>query len=692
MQGGLGPPALLMEAPLNSPSPEAPPSTGRRIAATLLIGPAALALSGLAFGLFYHWANGGMSGWIATSWKFAAVRTFAVSYTFGILLPIYLLVGILAWLLTLGVGLGLRPRWSREWHGRQALGLGLSAMLWIHLILWWEVPTALWVIPGLRQIPLGLLLPALALAALAYPVYWVRTHLSWGRGLALLALWLLAWTGLSQLPSWIPRPSPAARGGSHSAKFVLLGIDGLRSDTFLQNSPDMAGLQYENAYTPIPATRLLWHILWGGDPLFYTVGHVGPTLEEFQYPGTLTVLAEAKKAGWASRFYIDDGGTIGLAERNIGLDDSLMPAEGWENFANSNLAVSFPLYASWENWFKPFPTTNPWAPLDAGLKEALRLGRGGDLLMFHTCLAHQPIYLSRKELQELPRWWTLAPNRFRPVPNKFLVLKTDAEHPDPRVSPWTAYQIRMRNILRAWTPVWNGLSQDPDYRGAARILFSDHGERFHNVGPAGFRLQGIHGYSIDPWECRVAFLAAGPGFSDQATPRLKPESISLLGLRDGILRSVRREGSFDAAFLDHRYPKAPIRYHTLDTSYYEENPIEYRQTSDKELAGSTIIAPKGLWLSEYTTPKEARAKDTSAGMGEGPDLTIWKPLTAGGAHALHFRRYELLSVETLSEADFEKRRAEAEALLQPLVPGSVLPEAYQAKKGEEPKAKTTPSH
>lgn len=639
-----------------------------RLLTVILVGPLALALLFLAFVLYYRGAQAGITGWLADAMNIAPIRTFGQTYVLRILLPFYALAGIILWLLTLAPLWFLDRSWIRTWRGRECFMLGLAAFLWVHVCLWWQVPTALWTVPGLRRIPFVILFPLLA--AVPIGTAWLvagRRRWSKSRRVAGVALWLLLWASPGWVPQVISPPGVTPRGGTEPCKVLMVGLDGLRSDVFLEQAGELQGLRYENAYTPIPATRLLWHVLWGGDPLFYTVGHVGPSVEELQHPESLVLLKEANEQGWKPRFYIDDGGTIGLAERKTGLDDSLSPAEGWENFVNSNLAVSFPLYAVWENWFKPFPTTNPWAPLDAGLKEALRLGRGSGWVMFHSCLAHQPIFLSRKELAQTGRWWSLSPGDYKPVSDKRLVLQSQAERPDPRTNAFLAYTIRMKAILKAWEPTWNNLNQDPAYRDATRALFSDHGERFHNVGPNGFQLQGIHGFNLDPWECRVAALVAGPGFSDRVEPQPRSATVSLLGLRDGTRRRIQGS-AFDAPFFETAYPTAPSRYHTLDDSAFGEPGGNYRQMSDKEIAAHSFIGLHGFWYTEYEHPASERAKDVSLGLAKDADLWIYKPLVGGGAHEYHFQGYVLADLKTIDESIYQTKKLEVEKLMPPLVP------------------------
>ena len=466
---------------------------------------------------------------------------------------------------------------------------------------------------------------------------------------------------MALVPQWLPRLKEESRGGSQPCKILILGIDGLRSDTFLANADDYPGVRYANAYTVIPATRLLWHILWGGDPMVYTIGHVAPSKDEYTRPHDLVLLHQALLKGLRPRFYIDDGGTIGLAGRRLDMDDVLMPATGWENFVNSNLAVSFPLYAVWENELKPFPTTNPWAGLDAGLKEALRLGRGSGWVMFHSCQAHQPIFLNREELGQTGRWWTLTPKDYLPKATVGDVTQKDIDRADPRTNTFLTYQIRMGSILRTWKPIWSALAQDPQYKDAVRVLFSDHGERFHYVSE-GFQLQGIHGFNLDPWECRATMLVAGPGFSDAVNPTPRETSVSILGLRDGIDRVING-GTFDSAFLESCTPKAPFRYHTLSTDAFGADQYKYRAEPEQDLAISTYLAPDGVWFTTYKKSAEERAKDASVGYAEGAVSTYIKPLEGGGAVKSVYRGYDLVSETTIDEAAFQKAKKDVEQIL-----------------------------
>jgi hypothetical protein len=629
----------------------------------LLVGPLFLVVLAVLAYIHFKLSTGGISGFISDSFALKPIRQFGMQFGLRMLLPLYFGAGALAWVCSMIPGALARPHLLRDWRGGEALGLGLSAMLWAHLVLWWQVPTAFWVIPGLRAIPFVVLFPLLALLALAYPVDWLARLKTAGlprRG-AVLVLWILLWTGMALAPQWLPRPKPESRGGDQPCRMLILGVDALRSDTFLASSGGFQGIRYRNAYTVIPATRLLWHMLWGGDAMTYTIGHVAPSMEEFNRPHDLKLLSRATAQGWKPRFYIDDGGTIGTAGRRMDLDDLLMPAAGWENFVNSNLAVNFPLYAVWENLLKPFPTTNPWATMDGGLKEALRLGRGSGWVMYHSCLAHQPIFLTRPELHQTGRWWTLAPRDYEPRSNIGQVTAADVKHMEPRTNTFLGYQIRMRSILEAWKPIWNALARDPQYKDAVRVLFSDHGERFHQVAN-GFQLQGVHGFNLDPWECRATMLVSGHGFSDAVNAEPRDATISLLGLRDGISRLLDG-ATFDAHYFETCTPRAPFRYHTLATDAFGAEAYQYRAEPETDLAVNTYLAPGGIWFTQYSKSAKERAEDASIGYGVGPLTTYIKPLQGGGAMESVFREYQMVSEHKIDEAAFRKAKQDVEQIL-----------------------------
>ncbi|WP_306598479.1 hypothetical protein [Geothrix sp. 21YS21S-2] len=640
-----------------------------RWAAPLAAGLVALLALAIAMAVRMRSAEAGLTSVMTSGFSLPPVKHFAFRFVTRLLLPFYLGAALLLWGSTLVLANAFQSGWSKTWRPLEGFLFTLSALVWVHLILWWQVPSTLWLIPGMRLLPFWVDYPLLLAASLAYPVLWIRKHgLGWLKGTALTACLLLAWSLLPWAPERLPRLLTTSLGGTDKTQVLLIGLDGLREDVGQAATTDWKGTSYTNAYTVIPATRLLWHILWGGDPLFYTIGHAPPTREELMGQQPLPVIDQAFKKAWRPRFYIDDGGTIGLTGKVASFDDVVMPAPGWENFVNSNLSSAFPLFADWENWGRAFPTTNPWAPLDGGLKEAIRLGRGAKLVMFHSCLAHQPIFLNREELAELPRWWTMVPRNLEPYLARQQVTVARAANYDLRRDPFTAYRIRMRSVLRAWSGIWNNLDRDPDYGGATKVLFSDHGERFYHVTET-IRLGGVHGYDIDPWEARIMLKVDGPEF--KAAPGAPPvaSTVSVLSIRDALGEAIAKDRPLSRRTLETSYPTAPLRYQTLGRDLFTSDQIGlYREMTVERLAMQTAVAPDGIWFVNTDSTAKERAEEVTVAFARGSDLEVIKPLKAGGANKLFYQGYQLKAVDTVPEADYTAAKEKVMKILAPPAP------------------------
>jgi len=605
---------------------------------------------------------GGLSGFIQDGMKAPYMRRFGLYLLATEVFPLYVIVGLVLWVLTLawaGLPWALGRGWWARWTARQGAALTFLALAWLHLALWWEVPTALWLLPGLNRIPFVLLFPLLVGLILGGAWRVVKRDSPQGlRRVVLIGGWVVLWTGVAYLPSMLVRPrSQASAPGTPGTKVLMIGLDGLRQDTSEEAGiADLKGLRYPNAYTAIPATRLLYGLLWGGDPEHYTVGHAFPAFEELEgrFPFHTVQVAAAK--GIRPRFFIDDGGTIGLAGRTDGFDRVEMPARGWENFVNSNLAPHAPLYATWLNVLRVFPTTTPWTPLDAGLKTALERGRGSGWVMYHSCLAHQPLFLTRKELKDIPGWWRMSPLAFRAKGSWVLFNEKDIQDWNPRSDPFLAYRIRMTSVLKAWKSIWNDLDKDPDYAGALKVLFSDHGERFYHVTPE-IRLQGIHGFNVDPWEARVPFLVQGPGLPQSGQG--PADAVSLLDLRDVVAKLLLDgEKVTPLSFISGK--DAVIRYHTLNGEILRTPEKEYREYSSKGIVKGLAIGPDGLWALQYEKPASERSQDVTVARAEQDRLTVFKPLKAGGAHKILYKGYARIGDSEIPEAEFLKEKKKIE--------------------------------
>ncbi len=622
------------------------------------LGAATLMALLLALGLkaYYSGQGVGNTAHIGSAMKYPILARFAQGWFLQEILPLYAVTAYLLWLPAAVLGSRLLgPDWREVWRGRTAFLGVLGGLLLLHAWLWWKVPGAMAVIPGLSHLPFWMGLPLPLLAGLAL----LRVCFPAGRRGWVLVLTTGLWAVLlAEAPLRLRELQTARKPvGAGPVDMVLLAQDGLRLDTAYEAGLDQFQGQHAQAgYTPVCGTRMLYSILWGGDPLRFTTSHIIPDIEEFDRQAPFHVVEELASKGRAIRFFIDDGGTVGLiGPRRVGFDRIQMPANGWENFINSNLSVHFPIFASWLDVLRIFPTTNPWASMDLGLRRTLDEGRGGKVVMFHSCLAHQPIFLTRDELRQLPRWWTLSPRKLEPL-SALDDLGRGREDTDPRRNPTTAYRLRMTSVLQAWAPIWNKLAEDPDYKNATRIFFSDHGERFLHLTEQ-LQIAGVHGYDIDPWQMQVPFVLAGPGAEpDQA----RKHHISLLGLRQalhdyaGSGARPTMDGLAKAPILA-RWNLARTPMEEVDSEFYNEDP--------KAIQEMSYIGPGGLWLMRYKVPVSERGLHAAVARMEAGFFTVYRPLKKGGALKTRYRGYQWLEDTPVDEATYRKVKGEVEVAL-----------------------------
>ena len=620
------------------------------MAAALIVFLGSLLLAAqFSFGI----AKEGTAGLMALAMRFPIITQFAQGWVLREVLTMYLVVALAGWVLTASLApLILGAAWRQQWLGRHALLATLGGLLLMHAWLWALVPTALWVLPGLRSLPMGVSLAVVPLAGLGL-LRWAfpggrRGHLA---GLAMALPWLF----LAHLPFLLFQGAPAAPvGGTRPAELVVLAIDGLRPDVAAaEGLVAFHGQHAENAFTPVPATRLLYGLLLGGDPMRFATGHLIPDLEEYEGKVPLTILREAKARGKKVRFCIDDGGTIGLIGRGGEFDQVQMPARGWENFLNSNLSVHLPIYASWLDTLRVFPTTNPWSGPTHGLAQALEVGRGGDWLFFHSCLTHQPIFLTWRELGSIPGWWQIPARKMEPVASLEALTRTQVENWDERCNPFLAYRIRVRTLMTSWGRIWNGLAQDATYGQATRIFFSDHGERFPHLTEQ-VQMGGIHGYSLSPWDLKMPLILDGPGAGGE--PFTAP--VSLLGFRAALHELATGQGRPTLA----RMAETPVVSLLNPTQSPDQPPDSpFQNATTLQTVQAAFIGPEGLWALANPLPMEARSAHSAVARLENGNLVIYLPLRQGGARRQAWQGYQLLGEQDLDEAAFQKIRGEVEA-------------------------------
>ena len=413
----------------------------------------------------YRGSQAGLPGLFSLALEFPILVEFAKGWVLREVLPLYGLLSLVGWLLTAGVGsLILGKDWQHTWNGKASFLASAGGLLLLHAWLWWKVPTAMWVVPGLRALPMGVALVLTPFVGIGL-IRWALPR-GW-RGHVVTLISTMSWWLMAQAPFWLqPEPRITPSPGARVPEILLLAIDGLRPDVAYQEGlASFRGQHASQALSPIPATRMVYSLLWGGDPLRFTSGHIMPDIEEFNQKARYHTLEAAHQRGKKVRFFIDDGGTIGLSQRGEGFDQVGMPANGWENFINSNLSEHLPIYASWLDVLRVFPTTNPWASPDLGLRTALERGRGADWVFFHSCLTHQPIFLTRPELGKIPGWWRLPAAQMEPIPSVFAVTERMVSHWDERGNPALAYRIRVETLMKSWASIWRRSKSALDHPG-----------------------------------------------------------------------------------------------------------------------------------------------------------------------------------------------------------------------------------
>lgn len=639
------------------PSDAARPNLLRRWLGPVLAGPAFLLILLTCAVLYFKLGEANI--FVTRGADNSVMRAFAIRAILTEVLPVYMGTGLVLFILgMIPVRFGWlgAERWDR-WTGWGGFWSGFGFLLMVHALLWWAVPSTLWVLPGISSLPLAMGL--LLVFGGAVTAWWSGLRSLGPSPFRLATLMILWWgfcLGYLSIPRALARTGLDVAPSGHPAKVLMLSIDGLRQDTaFQQGFDQLHGFKVVNGYTAIPATRLEWSIIWGGDPGYYSVGNVIPSDEELEGHKPYRILEAAKAKGLKTRFFIDDGGTIGLVDKERAFDLVEMPARGWENFLNSNVAVHVPLFGAWLDALRVFPTTSPWTPLDLAIRRTLADGRGADWVIYHSCLAHQPIFLDRHELSELQGWWWARPKDLAPTWADPTMDRIN--HYKPVYNPYIAYQIRIADLIRTWGNIWNELDKDPDYGPAFRVFMTDHGERFQHLNDY-MQAGGVHGFQLDPWEARIPLAFAGPGIPEGKDAS---HAFSLLTLRDAVATRLLDDQTPDLPALLAK-DSAVLRLQAIDMITSQPGKSEFKQISTEEIIEGSKILPEGLWVMQYLKPASERAADLTLGMAHGDKLDVYRPLKAGGARLFHYKGYVQTSTEDITEDAFQAARERINAI------------------------------
>lgn len=614
-----------------------------------------------------HELSGGFSGLFKAGLTTPVVKTFLLKSLISEVLPVHLAIALLMWLALLLSIMALSPArtslqaWTKHWNSLEGFW-GTFAMLGaLHLGLWWQVPSTLWVLIGLNRLPFWALFPLLTVLLIG-PFAWIciKGHGIFHGGATLMLACALGF-GVSYLPLTLQPTWKPSNTGNQEARLLMVAVDGLRKDTAEKGGLHrLEGLHVPDVHTPIPATRMLYSLLWGGDAMRYTSSLAIPDIEEVFGKVRYSLLDEWKDKGLKARFYIDDAGTIGLTGRDTGLDEVGMPAPGWESFLDSNFGAHMPLYAALLNRVRQFPGTNPWAGHTEGLISALERGRGAHWVMYHSCLMHQPIFLNRKELQSLGRWWTLTPRQLRPIGGWPAMEPGLEQRWDKRQDPFKTYELRTQSLMDAWIPILNSLKEDKDYQSAMRVFFSDHGEHFFRL-VGDVRIIGIHGFYLDPQELRVPFVISGPGAITPNSGALAEGPRSSLILKTAVREAMASPHQLFERFKAALEPQEKLYFRMTmqDISKFIPLQMEFKVTSFSDYMKDTLFGPGGRWGIAFNKSIEERKTDFCVAILDKQGLlTAYRPLKAGGAQKLIYAKDTLVSESIVTEEEYQEKQRE----------------------------------
>lgn len=424
---------------------------------------------------------------------------------------------------------------------RFGLLTGLLQCFWFHGFLYARVPVSLASIPVLGHLPLWfafLLVAALGAWGLRPWLRIVPVPHRFLHGIAFLMLL----GGIQSLPHdlfrWVHRP-PALPAGD--PRVVILSVDALRQDTFERLIPGSSdrGIQ---AITAVPATRVAWNLLLGGDPQFYLCGSIAPTSSELRHPERLGVLAQAHQRGLRSAFAINDDVTLGFS-RDPNLWSTVRdPEKGWKYYFSLGFASTWPAFGWGENYLSPVETINPWSSPEAFWRDTEALIRSHHFTAVHDCALHPPISLSSRELTRTYGWGWLGRSAYNF--RSYYQAEQLEEDRGSRLGPYgdasVHYASRSYTLLEQLPQRVRDLVAT--YPRLSGVVTSDHGE-FHAPilepdGTVRSHINGMHGFTLDPDTVRIPLVPFGKT-RIEGTPG---SVVSWFDLRDGLSRWIRQPG------------------------------------------------------------------------------------------------------------------------------------------------------
>ncbi len=582
-----------------------------------------------------------------------AVREWALLALFA-----YLIVGLLTALITLTwTGMGQKEGGQvgslSFWEGTR---IGVATLFWTHGVLFLWVPATLGTIAGLKSLPVGLdLLLLLGLGALLILRYFPRQS-RW---------WYLRWvgclvtlTGLLYIPHDVFRrmaPSSASLS-SKDRRLLVLGVDSLQKtlvDQAYRRGGAPAGVEPVCA---VPATRMAWNSLLGGNPDLILRDILMPYRSEIDNPGRLALLEYGREKGLRVAFVIDDALTPTYGLQPTYFSEIMEPSGGWKHWFSLGLGHTWPIYSWAENYCNPVETNNPWSDTEAFFRDVGRSVQRNHWTNAHLCELHEPIFSRFAELQELGRWtWLLQ------SPSNFISYQTFESAQKDRfrkVGKWSDpkehYLLRTLTILRALRPHLDQWTLK--YPSLSGVLTADHGETHVEItdGQGRFltHLPGVHGFLLDADSIRVPMYPFG-----QTKPTLGPGSVySWFNLRDDIGRwASSKEGPLEMTADEKGWliQSPTVRPTHLEGSSQANEEADERGIRPDNLASLVFLTPMGTWYAE-DPPKGKAPWKLSTALARGDRLITFNPIGKGKQMRTEFQGYRPVDSHPVSDEDMAK--------------------------------------
>jgi hypothetical protein len=571
----------------------------------------------------------------------------------GSALLAYLVVGLIASLIALAV---LGTQAFRPSPFRKGLLMGFATLLWLHGVLYAQVPGALGSLPLFGKLPM-----AMALSLFLIPGVILTLLLLRGGGVAraLLrgALALIILAGSLFVPHdvfrrWAPHPTPL---GDSERRLALVSIDGLRRDTFESCMPQWKAPSDCQPVCAFPATRLAWNALFGAPIEEMRYAKLIPYQGELNAPDRLALLREAERRGIRTAFLIDDSLTPSYSLVPSLFTTVLEPEGGWRYWFTLGFGTSWPLFSWAQNVVSPIETSNPWCDTRAFYRDVGRQLRFHHWVSSHNCELHAPIVLRLGDLRGLSGWKWLGRSAYsyQPYTGWDQISKDQGVRLGPRASAQRHYSVRAARLLSEMSPFLQDWQQT--YPRLSGVVTSDHGETFPGIYTQDRQLastfSGIHGFRLDADTIQVPLHVFG-----QTTHHLKHGALfSWLDLRDCISAWLESQ---EPLSLSTNITSRIIQITAIQPAHLEGGEGSVRQPRAggleiRELMRTIVLRPNGLWYCGDLDEVSKSHSIFSTALAQGRRLVLYNPEKDGtfyredwdGDRCLGTRSYDARQVE-----------------------------------------------